>query len=103
MIALQLQTADREFALEDGETILGRSAGATVFIDDVSVSRRHARITIAGSSVVVQDLGSKNGTALNGQSLSGPVHVNDGDTVLIGSVALIFRAFVEPGATKTTD
>src|SRR5262245_29532898 len=94
---------DREFVVEDGETILGRSRGATVFIDDASVSRRHARISVDGQSVVVEDLGSKNGTMLNGQSLAGPAQIADGDTVLVGSVALTFRAFVEPAATKTID
>jgi DNA-binding winged helix-turn-helix (wHTH) protein len=94
---------DREFAVQEGVTILGRSRDATIFIDDVSVSRRHARISVEGTSVVVEDLGSKNGTTLNGQPLAGPARIVDGDQVVIGSVALTFRAFTEPAATKTVD
>jgi pSer/pThr/pTyr-binding forkhead associated (FHA) protein len=94
---------DREFAVPEGETILGRSRDATVFIDDGSVSRRHARISVEGTSVVVEDLGSKNETTLNGQLLAGPTRIADGDAVVIGSVALTFRVFTEPAATKTVD
>ena len=91
----------RELALDEGETILGRSREATLFIDDESVSRRHARITISGGSVMVEDLGSKNGTTLNGERLTGPRRVDDGATIGIGSVALMFRAFEALGPTKT--
>jgi DNA-binding winged helix-turn-helix (wHTH) protein len=62
----------REVTVGEGETILGRSGHATIFIDDASVSRCHARLTIDGASIVLEDLGSKNGTTLNGQRLGGP-------------------------------
>jgi len=92
---------DREFALDEGETILGRSREATVFIDDVSVSRRHARMMVNGHSVVVEDLGSKNGTTVNGDRIAGTASIQDGDVLAVGSVEMRFRAFVESGG-KTT-
>lgn len=91
----------REMAVDEGETILGRSREATLFFDDESVSRRHARIVIRDDAVTVEDLGSKNGTTLNGERLTGPTPVADGATIKIGSVSLLFRAFQEPGPTTT--
>ena len=91
----------RELALDEGETILGRSREATLFIDDESVSRRHARIMISSGSIVVEDLGSKNGTTLNGERLTGPAPLDDGATLRIGSVSLLFRVFDDSGPTKT--
>jgi len=99
----RLMWQDREFALEEGETILGRSSQATLFIDDVSVSRRHARMVVDGPSVVVEDLGSKNGTTVNGERIAEATPVRDGDVLLVGSVEMRVRVFVEPGVTKTAD
>lgn len=91
----------REVMVGEGETILGRSRQATICVDDESVSRRHARLTIEGGSIVVEDLGSKNGTMLNGQRLAGPMAVADGAHIQVGSVALTFRVFDEPASTIT--
>jgi hypothetical protein len=97
----RLMWRSREVRLGEGETIVGRSRHATIFIDDESVSRRHARLTIDGGSVIVEDLGSKNGTTLNGQRLVGPMAAADGARITVGSVALIFRVFDEPAPTVT--
>jgi DNA-binding winged helix-turn-helix (wHTH) protein len=92
---------ERELALDQGETILGRSHNATLFIDDEGVSRRHARIAISGDDVVVEDLGSKNGTTVNGNRITGATRIEDASTIRIGSVTLTFRVFTEVGPTKT--
>jgi DNA-binding winged helix-turn-helix (wHTH) protein len=91
----------RELVLGEGESILGRSRDATLFIDDEGVSRRHARIAISGDNVVVEDLGSKNGTMVNGERITEPVGIQDAATIRIGSVTLTFRVFTEVGPTKT--
>jgi DNA-binding winged helix-turn-helix (wHTH) protein len=91
----------RQLVLDEGETILGRSREATLFIDDESVSRRHARIVISGESLLVEDLGSKNGTTLDGRRLTTPGRLNDGATIRLGSVSLLFRVFEDSGPTKT--
>jgi DNA-binding winged helix-turn-helix (wHTH) protein len=97
----RLMWLSREVTVGEGETILGRSRHATIFIDDESVSRRHARLTIDSGSVVLEDLGSKNGTTLNGQRLAEPTAVADGAHIQVGTIALIFRVFDEPGSTIT--
>jgi len=93
---------ERELVLDQGETILGRSRDATLFIDAEGVSRRHARIAISGDDVLLEDLGSKNGTTVNGERITGPARIQDAATIQVGSVKLTFRAFTEPGPTKTT-
>ncbi len=63
--------------------VLGRDAGCDIPIFDRQVSRRHARITPSPRGVVLEDLGSKNGTHINGERISEPVTLNDGDVIYI--------------------
>jgi DNA-binding winged helix-turn-helix (wHTH) protein len=65
--------------------VLGREASCDVVVADRQISRYHARITPTPEGVILEDLGSKNGTHHNGVPLSGPVVLQDGDLV---SVAL---------------
>ncbi len=99
--AYRLFWGPREIALEQGETILGRDPEAAVFLDHKSVSRHHARITISGSTVTIEDLGSKNGTFVRGERATAPSQLADGDEVRIGSIDLIFRLFTLSGSTET--
>src|SRR5712692_5014517 len=68
-VAHRLVWGNREIDLEAGENLIGRDRTATVWIDDESVSRRHARIVVDGSGATLEDLGSKNGTALGGKRI----------------------------------
>jgi ABC transport system ATP-binding/permease protein len=64
----------------DGELILGReSASADLVIEDPGVSRRHARVLTETGAVIVEDLGSSNGTYVNGERISGAVELAAGD------------------------
>jgi DNA-binding winged helix-turn-helix (wHTH) protein len=65
--------------------VLGREASCDVVVADRQISRYHARLTPTPEGVILEDLGSKNGTHHNGVPLSGPVVLQDGDLV---SVAL---------------
>lgn len=65
--------------------VLGREASCDVVVADRQISRYHARLTPTPEGVILEDLGSKNGTHHNGVPLSGPVVLQDGDVV---SVAL---------------
>ena len=88
-------------ALEPGETVIGRDPGADVYIDDPSVSRRHARIVVGGESATLEDLGSKNGTHLGDRRLAGSAALRDGDAIRLGSVLLTFRRSAAGEATET--
>jgi hypothetical protein len=73
----------------EGELVLGRDqASADLVIDDPGVSRRHARVLADGGGVVVEDLGSSNGTYVNGERISGPVEVGADDEVQVGATVL---------------
>jgi len=68
--------------------ILGRRVDADVVIDDVSVSRRHAQLIRRGDAWYVADIGSRNGTTLNGQPVTREVRLSDGDTLELGEACL---------------
>lgn len=71
--------------------IIGRSADCAVRLSDPYVSHRHARIFKAGDGYMVEDLGSKNGTFLNGKRLLAPATLRNGDRLRIGEVILEFN------------
>jgi len=69
----------------DQETLnLGRAPGSDIVINDPQVSRQHARISRRGELRVIEDLGSTNGTFVNGMRLVGPHTLADGDVISLG-------------------
>jgi len=72
----------------NGPVVIGRSPGADIVIGDDFVSGRHARVTPSGNDAVLEDLGSTNGTVLNGQPVSIPTSLRPGDIIDIGAVRL---------------
>jgi hypothetical protein len=76
--------AGGEFPLS-GEMTIGRAPGCTVVLDDPYVSSLHTRVHRTEKSWIVDDLGSKNGTVLNGKVLKGPRPLGIGDRLAIGS------------------
>jgi DNA-binding winged helix-turn-helix (wHTH) protein len=90
----------REIDLREGENLLGRERSAVAWLDSGSVSRRHARIMIEGDGATIEDLGSRNGTLVNGRPVAGRVPLADGDEIVLGSVHVTFRV-VPAGATET--
>lgn len=97
----RLILGDREIALEFGENLIGRAPDSVLFVDDFSVSRRHAHIVIDGSGAVLEDLGSKNGTLVRGRRISGRRRLTDKDPIQIGPAHLIFRIFRQTGSTAS--
>lgn len=97
----RLLWGEREVALADGENILGRGTDSLVWIDAQSVSRRHARLNVAAGLATLEDLGSKNGTFVNGIRLSAPVALRDGDELRVGSVPLTLKIYARPDSTET--
>ena len=93
----------REIALGSGENLIGREHSATVWINDESVSRRHARIVVDEEGATLEDLGSKNGTFLRGSRITRPSRLQDGDEIVLGEVlsAMRFRTFPAEASTRT--
>jgi len=79
----------RTFDLADGENVIGRQS-RTVPLDDGTVSRRHSRLTAENGRWVLEDLGSANGTYLNGVRLTKPLPLKRGDQIRCGSTLLVF-------------
>ena len=73
-----------------GSTVIGRGDQANLRLPDVGISRRHARLDFDGAQVVLTDLGSTNGTMVNGQRVSA-VALNPGDMIQLGTTTLTFR------------
>jgi hypothetical protein len=80
----------QEIDLSPGTTTLGRSPECHVTIEDPLVSREHARISIAGERISFEDLGSRNGSRVNGLLVKGTVPLADGDRLRIGTQEIVF-------------
>ncbi len=90
-----------ELVVDDGATIatrrlgrrilIGRDPNADVRIDDPRVSRLHARIEMRDDGVYVEDLGSRNGTLVDGEPVKGSRQLAAGDEISIGTASVIFR------------
>ncbi len=93
--------SSREWRLVNGPTVVGRDRDCTIRIDSTTISRRHARIVVTASETTVEDLGSKNGTQVNGHPVTSPVVLNDGDALQVGSITLTYRVIDVPPSTVT--
>lgn len=74
-----------------GPVIVGRAPGADIVIGAGYVSARHARFSLMGANLFVEDLGSTNGTAVNGRRITEPCALRSGDVVNVGDVAMRVR------------
>jgi hypothetical protein len=100
--ACRLVWGPREIALDASENVIGRDSAAVVWIDDASVSRRHARITLDDKGATIEDLGSKNGTFVRGRRIEKPARLGDRDAIKIGPARLVFRLLKKTGSTAST-
>jgi pSer/pThr/pTyr-binding forkhead associated (FHA) protein len=94
-------TPGAAFSLEGDQLTIGRDATNDIVINDAEISRRHARLTFQGGKYVLEDLGSTNGTFVNGQRLAGPRVLKAGEVVSFGEqIILVFEVInVDAGAT----
>ena len=82
--------AGSRFTLGPGTTTIGRHPESGIFLDDVTVSRRHAEIRVDGRDFTVSDVGSLNGTYVNRERIDLDVRLHSGDEVQIGKFKLVF-------------
>ena len=100
--ACRLVWGPREIARDASENVIGRDSAAVVWIDDGSVSRRHARIVVDDDGATIEDLGSKNGTFVRGRRIEKPARLGDRDVIKIGPARLVFRLLKKIGSTAST-
>jgi pSer/pThr/pTyr-binding forkhead associated (FHA) protein len=79
--------------------VIGRDRDCAVHIESAAVSRLHARIIVSSGKATIEDLGSKNGTSVNGEDVKGSVALEDGDQIRIGSMTMAYRVL---GALPST-
>ena len=87
--------------LVEGDHVLGRGHESAIHLDAPSVSRRHARLQLAHGQAVIEDLGSRHGTFVRGERLTGPQRLEDGDEFSLGSVRLTLRVLRAHDLTDT--
>jgi pSer/pThr/pTyr-binding forkhead associated (FHA) protein len=88
------------YPLEEQEIYIGRESSNTIIINDAQVSRRHAKMESQGSGYLIHDLGSTNGTFINGARISGMQTLNPGDTVALGEgIVLVYEPVMDSNAT----
>jgi len=87
------------FALAADQVTIGRSAGNELVLADPEVSRRHARVLRRADGYAVEDIGSTNGTFVNGQRISHLTLLQDGDTIDLGDTVRL--RFVAPVIAPT--
>lgn len=98
---IRLRSGSREFLLRDGENIVGRDAGAHIRLLSDGISRRHARITVSGERLTIEDLGSKNGTYVDGNRVTGSRELENGDEVRFSSELLVVHVGSPARSTVT--
>lgn len=96
-----LIAGSRHVMLKEGANDIGRDPDATIWLDSPQVSRRHARVVVAGHTATVEDLGSKNATLVNERAISVPTPLCDGDAIQIGSTVLVCRVMDPTASTES--
>lgn len=98
---LRLET--QRYPLRQGETTIGRSPYCSVQLMSLQASREHAAITVSGDTTTIADLGSRNGTFVNGRRVNGTTPLAVGDKIAIGGLELVlFESASIPDAAANT-
>ena len=100
-VTVVVSHAGRRIALAEGESMIGRAPDAALRIDSMAVSRHHARVVVAGGRARVEDLGSKNGTQVDGKVVSGSADLLDGARIQVGPAVLVVHVVGVTGSTET--
>ena len=87
----RLVSGPEEWVLSEGSNLIGRDRDCSVRIDSATLSRNHARIVVTNGDATLEDLGSKNGTHLNGRRVTQLASLKDTDQIQVGSVTFTYR------------
>ena len=100
---LVLVLPDGHRVLIDGELTIGRADGASVRLDDLTVSRRHARIVLAPDGPVIEDAGSRFGVLVDGEAVTDPRSLGPDSEIRLGNVVLRVASEQRPDPDSTPD
>jgi DNA-binding winged helix-turn-helix (wHTH) protein len=96
---VRVSVGDKTVPLAEGTHVIGRDPAASVWIDSALVSRQHARLLVRNGHVTIEDLGSRNGTFVNGVRLTAAAALAHGDEVSLGTVQI--SVHIASGKTAT--
>jgi pSer/pThr/pTyr-binding forkhead associated (FHA) protein len=94
-------TVLKEYIIDQNEIIIGRDSNSDICIDNITVSRKHARIAKGPDDYLVEDMGSVNGTFVNGHWVSKKL-LDTGDEVSIGKYSLVIYFEDDPATAAAT-
>jgi len=96
-------TPGKAFDLNKGEMYIGRDVNNDIVVNDSEVSRKHARLVLQTGGFMLEDLGSTNGTFVNGQRLMGPHILRPGEMIMFGeNVSMAYEAGYDADATMVS-
>ena len=95
-----LDIGGQRYSLNAPSVVLGRSSEADILVDDTGVSRKHLEIRNEGGFVRAVDLGSTNGSYVNGHKVDGSAELVDGSTITMGRTKIIFRLLTVPSGSQ---
>ncbi len=96
LVATRGPNSGSEFALEHVITTIGRHPDSDIFLDDVTVSRRHVEVERSTDGYLVRDVGSLNGTYVNHEIIDADTPIGNGDELQVGRFKLVYVAGNEP-------
>jgi DNA-binding winged helix-turn-helix (wHTH) protein len=88
---VRLAWGDRSLPLGEGSHVIGRDPAAAIWVDSSLASRRHAALVVTPSSVTIEDLGSRNGTFVNGVRIDAVLRLTHGDEIRVGPARFILH------------
>jgi hypothetical protein len=95
-----LDIGGQRYSLNAPSIVLGRSSEADILVEDTGVSRKHLEIQTADGVIRAVDLGSTNGSYVNGHKVDGSVELTDGSTITMGRTKIIFRLLPQPSGGR---
>lgn len=98
---IEWERGAKRAALVLGDNVVGRDPACDLQIEGVGVSRRHAIICVSADAVMLRDLGSKNGTYVNGMRVTGETRLDDGSEIGFAAAVATFRYRATPKSTET--
>jgi pSer/pThr/pTyr-binding forkhead associated (FHA) protein len=101
LVVTEGPAAGQRFEL-DSEVVLGREGVSATIADDSELSRRHAAVRPAAGGFEVEDLGSRNGTFVNGQKIEGATRLSGGDSIKIGQTVLAIEGVARAAQTAVS-
>lgn len=101
LVIAEGKEAGREFEFDQASVLIGRTNECDVILYETGVSRKHAQISEEAGGFFIEDLGSSNGTRVNGETISGRLALKSGDAISLGPVSFNFKPVeLEPSDTE---